>query len=105
MLGRYWINSNTSVRSTTDPGVTARLPPTSNFDLSTLAGRRGERVTSRTNRRPPRTRLAPPSSILALSTAGFDHGKFAGANASRMFIAANRAWRSVRQSSPASEIS
>ena len=46
VAGRYWISSNTSVRSTTDPGVTARFPPTSNLLTSTLAGRCGERVTS-----------------------------------------------------------
>ena len=81
------------------------LPNLVQLDVSTLAGRCGERVMSRTKRPPPRTRFAPPSSILAFSTAGFDHGKFVGAKASRMFIAANRACRSVRQSSPASEIS
>jgi hypothetical protein len=29
VVGLYWISSNTSVRSTTEPGETARLPPTS----------------------------------------------------------------------------
>jgi hypothetical protein len=42
--------------------------------------------------------------MASLSTAGFDHGKFVGASASSTLPAANRAWRSVRQSSPASEI-
>jgi hypothetical protein len=34
----------------------------------------------------------------------FDQGKFVGASASSTLPAANRAWRSVRQSTPASEI-
>ena len=48
---------------------------------------------------PPRTRLAPPTSMLSFSTAGLDQGKFVGASASSTLLAANRAWRSVRQSS------
>ena len=35
---RYWISSSTSVRSTTAPGVTAMLRPTSNADASTISG-------------------------------------------------------------------
>jgi hypothetical protein len=99
VTGRYWITSNTSVRSTTDPGVTARFPPTSNFVTSTLAGRCGGRIMSRTKRLPPWTRFAAPASMITFSTAGFDQGKFVGASASSKLLAANRAWRSVRQSS------
>ena len=29
VVGRYWISSKTGVRSTTEPGVTARSRPTS----------------------------------------------------------------------------
>jgi hypothetical protein len=68
------MSSNTSVRRTTDPGVTARFPPTSNFDVSTVAGSRGERETSRTKCRTPLTKLAPPVSTISLITAGLDHG-------------------------------
>jgi hypothetical protein len=37
-------------------------------------------------------------------TAGLDQGKFVGAIASKRLPAANRAWRSARQSTSASEI-
>src|ERR1700750_2636545 len=54
------MSSSTSVRSTTEPGVTARLPPTSNLLVSTVAGRRGGFDMSLTRRRGPPPRLAPP---------------------------------------------
>ena len=69
---------------------------------STLAGSRGGQLTSPAKRRPPRTRLAPPSSMIARSTAGLDRGKFVGASASSTLLAAKRAWRSVCQSRSAS---
>ena len=49
-------------------------------------------------------RLAPPWSTISLITVGFDHGKLVGASASSTVLAANRAWRSWRQSRSASEI-
>ena len=42
------------------PGVSARLPPTSNLLVSTVAGSRGGVDRSRASRRAPRTRLPPP---------------------------------------------
>jgi hypothetical protein len=100
----YWISSNTSVWRTTEPGVSARLPPTSNREVSTFCGSRGGDAKSAAKRFAPRTRLPPPSSTIALSTVGFDHGKFVGASASSTLPAAKRAWRSVFQSSSASEM-
>ena len=38
VVGLYWISSKTSVRSTTEPGETARLTPTSKLSVSTLCG-------------------------------------------------------------------
>jgi hypothetical protein len=38
LRGRYWISPRTSVRSTTAPGVAARLRPTSNDDVSAISG-------------------------------------------------------------------
>ena len=97
------MSSKTSVRSTTAPGETARLPPTSNWLVSTLSGKRRAEA-SRTKRRAPVARLAPPRSMVSRITAGFDHGKFVGARASRTFALAKRAWRSLRQSRSASVI-
>ena len=85
--------------------MSARFSPTANLLVSTVAGRRGGREKSETKWRAPRTRFAPPSSIVALSTAGFDHGKLVGASASSTLPAAKRAWRSARQSTSASAIS
>ena len=42
VVGAYWISSKTSVRWTTDPGVAAIFTPTVNFEVSTLAGMRGD---------------------------------------------------------------
>ena len=91
VAGRYWMSSKTSVWSTTEPGVAARLPPTSNCDVSTLCGSRGGRATSAAKFRAPRTRFAPPSSTIARRTAGFVSGKFVGATASSTLPAAKRA--------------
>src|SRR3954469_2226522 len=84
VLGAYSINSNTSSRYTTEPGVTARFSPTSKASSSTVAGRPGK---SLRKRRRPRTRLAPPSSTIALSTVGLVSAKLLGASASRTFCA------------------
>ena len=105
VLGAYWISSKTSVRCTTAPGVAARFSPTVNFEVSTLAGRRGGVDTSRSRFRAPFTRLAPPSSMVTFSAAGLDHKKFVGASASAIFSATNRSSPSAAQSSSASPIS
>src|SRR5439155_23479159 len=73
-----------------------------NLLVSTLAGMRGGVERSRSSRRPPLTKLAPPRSIVALSTVGFDHGKLLGASASSRFSPAILAEHSWRQSSSAS---
>ncbi len=95
------MSSKTSVRRTTDPGVSARFSPTANRLVSTVDGRCGK---SPAKRRAPRTRFRPPWSTVSLTTAGFDHGKLLGASASSTLPAAKRAWRSRCQSRPASEI-
>ena len=100
--GRYWISSNTSVRSTTAPGVTAMLRPTSNAEESTISGIRGAVARSRSRLTPPRTRLTPPVSMAALADAGLTSGRLLGDSASMRFSAANRTRLSSRQSSAAS---
>ena len=82
--------------------MTARFSPTANSLVSTVAGRPGK---SWAKWRAPRARFAPPSSTIALITAGFDHGKFDGASASSTLPAAKRAWRSARQPTALSVIS
>ena len=104
MLGSYWMSSNSSVRSTTAPGVTARSSPTVNAFVSTIAGMCGGLRRSWTRLALPCTRLRPPVSSVAFSAAGLSAGKFVGASASRTFSALKRTRRSARSSSPASEI-
>ena len=82
VVGVYWISSNTGVRSTTAPGVTARSSPTENSSLATMLGTRGATAMSPTRFRRPRTMLAPPVLTTSLSAAGFSHGRFEGAAAS-----------------------
>jgi len=82
VVGWYWISSNTSVRRTTEPAETARFPPTSTCSYRRWWVPAAARAMSRTRRRPPFTRFAPPLSIVSRITAGFDHGKFVGARAS-----------------------
>ena len=105
VLGAYWISSKTSLRCTTAPGVAARFSPTVNFEVSTLAASRGGVDMSRSRFRAPFTRLAPASSIVTFSAAGFDHKKFVRASASAIFSATNRSSPSAAQSSSASPIS
>ena len=102
VCGSYWISSKTSFRCTTAPGVTAMFSPTSNSEVSTMFGMRGRLDMSDTNRRAPFTKLSPPESIVALSTAGLVAGKLLGATRSTRFSAAKRTRRSSAQSSPAS---
>ena len=100
MLGSYWMSSNSSVRSTTAPGVTARSSPTVNAFVSTIAGMCGGLRRSWTRLALPCTRLRPPVSSVAFSAAGFSAGKFVGASASRTFSALKRTRRSARSSRP-----
>ena len=104
VCGWYWISSNTSVRLTTWPGVTAMFLPTSNSEVSTIVGMRGERAMSRTSWAEPLTRLAPPWSSVALSTAGLAAGKFVGASADTTLSVAKRTRCSSAQSRSASSI-
>src|ERR1700722_4473255 len=60
VTGRYWISSNSGVRGTTAPGVTARSTPTSNASGSTLVGIRGGTAMSGRKCRRPVTALAAP---------------------------------------------
>ena len=101
----YCSSSNTGVRSTTAPGVTAMLSPTSNAEVSTIDGIRGGLDMSRAKFAIPRTKFWPPVSSATFITAGFDSGALEGASASSRFSAANRTCRSLRQSRPASLIS
>jgi hypothetical protein len=105
VCGLYWMSSNTGQRSTTAPGVTAMSSPIVNADVSTIEGIRGGVRMSRAKLPAPRTKLRPPVSSAALSTAGLVMGALDGASASSTFSAAKRTWRSLRQSSPASQIS
>ncbi len=82
VCGVYWISSKTSVRSTTEPGVTATSSPTVKASGSTIEGTRGAVAKSRTKRRPPATRLPPPVSMIRLSTLGLSVGLLLGARAS-----------------------
>ena len=102
VCGRYWISSRTSVRSTTAPGVTAMLRPTSNDDVSTISGIRGLVAMSRSRLIPPWTRLRPPVSMAAFADAGFTSGTLLGDSASSRFSARKRTRLSSRQSSAAS---
>jgi hypothetical protein len=85
VCGRYWISSNTSVRSTTAPGVTATVRPTSNGDGSTISGMRGGVAMSRSKLRLPRARLPPAVSMTAFADDGFTSGTLLGDNASTTF--------------------
>ena len=103
--GLYWMSSKTGLRRTTAPGVTAMSSPIVNADVSTIDGMRGGLRMSRAKLPAPRTKLRPPVSSAALSTAGLVIGALEGASASSTFSAAKRIWRSLRQSRPASSIS
>ena len=105
VCGLYCRSSNTGVRSTTAPGVTAMSSPTVNADVSTIDGMRGGLAMSRAKFAAPRAKLRPPVSSAAFSTAGLVSGALEGASASSTFSTAKRTWRSLRQSSPASSIS
>ena len=76
----YWISSNTSVRSTTAPGVAAMLRPTSKADRSTISGMRGGDAMSRSELRRRRGRgSCRRCRSAALAEAGFSSGTLLGA--------------------------
>ena len=102
MTGRYWISSKTGVRSTTDPGVTARSTPTSNASGSTMVGTRGATAMSPTKFRRPARALPPPLSTAAFTAAGFSSGLLLGDRASiRLVSTKPTRWESA-SSRPAS---
>jgi hypothetical protein len=93
------------VRSTTAPGVTAMLRPTSNEDVSTISGIRGLAAMSRSRLIPPWTKLEPPLSMAAFADAGFTSGTLLGDSASARFSTRKRTRLSSCQSSAASPTS
>ena len=102
VAGWYWMSSQTSVRATTDPGVTARSLPTWNASRFTMVGMCGEEVMSEANARIPRTRLRPPVSIYAFRAAGLRYGLLLGADAAIRLVSTNFSRVLSRQSSSAS---
>ena len=77
--------------------------PTSNASGSTIEGTRGALAKSRTNRRPPSTRLPPPVSMIRLSTLGLRNGLLLGAEAStRLSTMKPIRWSSPQPSSASS---
>ena len=102
MTGRYWISSNTGVRRTTEPGVTARSTPTSNASGSTMDGTRGATAMSAAKFRRPARVLLPPVSMAAFTAAGFSSGLLLGASASMRLVSMNPTRSASFSSSPAS---
>jgi hypothetical protein len=102
VTGRYWISSNTGVRRTTEPGVTARSTPTSNASGSTMVGTRGGTAMSERKCRRPATALPPPVSSAALTAAGFSSGLLLGASASIRLVSVKPTRSESRSSRPAS---
>ena len=103
VAGRYWISSNTSVRATTAPGVTARSTPTLNASGSTIDGIRGGLATSAAKCRRPARALPPPVSIAAFSAAGLSTGLLLGASAS-IRLRSTKPTRSVSDQSRSASI-
>ena len=102
VAGVYWMSSQTSVRATTDPGVTARSLPTWNASPSTMVGMCGEEAMSETKARIPRTRLRPPVSMYAFHAAGLRYGLLLGADAAIRLVSTNFSRVLSRQPSSAS---
>src|SRR6266508_424782 len=76
------MSSNTSLRCTTWPGVTAMLPPTVNGRLSTVDGMPPLRRRSRARWRAPAMRLRPRVSTALASALGLPSSVLVGAAAS-----------------------
>ena len=72
VAGLYWISSNTSVWSTTEPGVSARLPPTSKRGVDVLLRQPRRRCEVGGEALRAADEVGAPSSTIALSTVGFD---------------------------------
>ena len=87
----YWMSSQTSVRATTDPGVTARSLPTWNALPSTMVGMCGAEAMSEAKARIPRTRLRPPVllELEAFHAAGLRYGLLLGADAAIRVVSAD----------------
>ena len=82
VCGVYRISSNTGVRSTTSPGVSARSTPTRYASGATIVGTRGAAARSLARFRSPFSALTPPESIAAFHATGDSSGLFDGAAAS-----------------------
>ena len=103
VCGAYWMSSKTSVRRTTEPGREREV--LADREPARVDGRRAGCGKSPAKRRAPRTRFRPPWSTVCLDDRGVRPREVASARARRATLpAAKRAWRSARQSRPASEI-
>ena len=103
VCGTYWINSNSSARNTTEPGVTAMSSPSVNASGSTIDGTRGAAIMSSMRCRMPRTALSPPVSINAFQPRGLNNGLLVGDSPSVRTSKTNRIRSPSRQSRAASE--
>ena len=102
VAGWYWMSSQTSVRATTAPGVTARSLPTWNASGSTMVGMCGAEDMSEMKARTPRRRLRPPLSMYAFHATGLRYGLLLGADAAMRLVSTNFSRSLSRQSSSAS---
>ena len=82
----YWISSNTSVRSTTAPGVTARSTPTSKASGSTIDGTRGGAGEVADEAPTALEQVAAAGVEAAFSTIGLSNGLLLGAEASTRLV-------------------
>ena len=70
IVGEYWISSISRFFSTTLPGVTATLPPTTNFSAPGGGMPAARRCRSVSALNPPRTRFCPLSASVFFSATG-----------------------------------
>ena len=106
VVGRYWINSPSSSRCTTHPGVAARSVPTWKALRSVCEGIPPLWRTSPHHCFAPRATLLPPVSKARLSAAGFVGRKFVGAMADwTMFMTKRARSASCQLRSPSSRSS
>ncbi len=105
VCGRYWITSSIGVRSTTEPGVIARSPPTWYAFGGTMDGTRGGALRSRSRLRGPVIMLPAPVSIAAFHATGLSSGLLLGEAASTRFVTANPTFSASAHSSGASSTS
>ena len=102
VVGVYWMSWISSFSNTTDPGVTARLRPTSKADSSVVVIR--PLAKSSKNRFMPSVTLAPPVSIASAMASGLVTKKLAGLIASTNWRPAKRSWPFSRSSTGAESI-